>query len=156
YESEINRRALNQITPQQKQQARQLYSQYLESLDKPNTNPILQGNQQEQVKKFTELQERLNNKEFLEGAKNAFESSEELQNVYYEAAGFGQENIEAQKRVKLAYEQLEEARKYVSFEMLNDPEDAEPGDIIYIDDISTEKTQRKKGYATSTYIYIGE
>src|SRR5690606_30496830 len=26
--------------------------------------------------------------EFLEGAKNAFESSEELQNVYYEAAGF--------------------------------------------------------------------
>lgn len=35
--------------------------------------------QQEQVKKFTELQERLNNKEFLEGAKNAFESSEELQ-----------------------------------------------------------------------------
>ena len=44
--------------------------------------------QQEQAKKFTELQERLNNKEFLEGAKNAFESSEELQNVYYEALGF--------------------------------------------------------------------
>jgi hypothetical protein len=53
-----------QITPQQKQQAQQLYSQYLESLNKPNTNPILQGNQQEQVKKFAELQERLNNKEF--------------------------------------------------------------------------------------------
>jgi hypothetical protein len=35
--------------------------------------------QQEQEKKFAELQERLNNKEFLEGAKNAFESSEELQ-----------------------------------------------------------------------------
>ena len=35
--------------------------------------------QQEQAKKFAELQERLNNKEFLEGAKNAFESSEELQ-----------------------------------------------------------------------------
>lgn len=35
--------------------------------------------QQEQTKKFAELQERLNNKEFLEGAKNAFESSEELQ-----------------------------------------------------------------------------
>jgi hypothetical protein len=34
-----------QITPQQKQQALQLYSQYLESLNKPNTNPILQGNQ---------------------------------------------------------------------------------------------------------------
>ena len=32
--------------------------------------------QQEQAKKFTELQERLNNKEFLEGAKFAFESSE--------------------------------------------------------------------------------
>jgi hypothetical protein len=76
-----------EITPQQKQQAQQLYSQYLESLNKPNTNPILQGNQQEQAKKFTELQERLSNKEFLEGAKNAFESSEELQNVYYEAAG---------------------------------------------------------------------
>ena len=44
--------------------------------------------QQEQAKKFAELQERLNNKEFLEGAKNAFESSEELQNVYYEATGF--------------------------------------------------------------------
>jgi len=66
------------IAPQQKQQAQQLYSQYLESLDKPNTNPILQGNQQEQVKKFAELQERLNNKEFLEGAKNAYENSEEL------------------------------------------------------------------------------
>ena len=48
--------------------------------------------QQEQVKKFAELQERLNNKEFLEGAKNAFESNEELQNVYYEAAGFKGEN----------------------------------------------------------------
>jgi len=35
--------------------------------------------QQEQEKKFAELQERLNNKEFLEGTKNAFESSEELQ-----------------------------------------------------------------------------
>ena len=34
-----------QITPQQKQQAQQQYSQYLESLNKPNTNPILQGNQ---------------------------------------------------------------------------------------------------------------
>ncbi len=44
--------------------------------------------QQEQAKKFAELQERLNNKEFLEGAKNAFESSEELQNVYYEALEF--------------------------------------------------------------------
>jgi hypothetical protein len=52
------------------------YSQYLESLNKPNTNPILQGNQKEQVKKFAELQERLNNKEFLEGAKLAFESSD--------------------------------------------------------------------------------
>jgi len=69
----------NQITPQQKQQVQQLYSQYLESLNKPNTNPILQGNQQEQVKKFAELQERLNNKEFLEGAKNAYESSKGLQ-----------------------------------------------------------------------------
>ena len=74
-----------EITPQQKQQALQLYSQYLESLNKPNTNPILQDNQQEQVKKFAELQERLSNKEFLEGAKLAFESSAGLQNVYYEA-----------------------------------------------------------------------
>ena len=41
--------------------------------------------QQKQIKKFTELQERLSNKEFLEGAKNAFESSEELQNVYYDS-----------------------------------------------------------------------
>ena len=57
----------------------QLYSQYIESLNKPNTNPVLKGNQQEQVKKFAELQERLNNKEFLEGAKNAFESSKGLQ-----------------------------------------------------------------------------
>ena len=48
--------------------------------------------QQEQAKKFAELQERLNNKEFLEGAKNAFESSEKLQNVYYEAVGFGKES----------------------------------------------------------------
>lgn len=66
----------NQITPQQKQQAQQAYSNYLESLDKPNTNPVLQGNQQEQVKKFAELQERLNNKEFIEGAKFTYESSE--------------------------------------------------------------------------------
>ena len=76
-----NFRVLNyrqQITPQQKQQAQQLYSQYLDSLNKPNTNPILQINQEEQVKKFTELQERLNSKEFLEGAKNAYENSEGL------------------------------------------------------------------------------
>lgn len=57
----------------------QQYSQYLDSLNKPNTNPILQGNQNEQVKKFVELQERLNNKEFIEGAKNAYESSKGLQ-----------------------------------------------------------------------------
>lgn len=68
----------NGVTPQQKQQAQIIYSQYLDSLNKPNTNPILQGNQQEQVKKFAELQERLNNKEFLEGAKNAYENSEGL------------------------------------------------------------------------------
>lgn len=35
--------------------------------------------QQEQARKFAELQERLNNKEFLKGAKNAFESSKGLQ-----------------------------------------------------------------------------
>ena len=63
----------------QKSQKSQDFQQFQQSLNKPNTNPILQGNQQEQVKKFAELQERLNNKEFLEGAKNAFESSEELQ-----------------------------------------------------------------------------
>ena len=63
------------------------FQQFQQSLNKPNTNPILQGNQQEQQKKFQELQERLNNREFLEGAKLAFESSEELQNVAYEAAG---------------------------------------------------------------------
>ena len=84
----LNSKKSKSATLQQKEQAQQLYSQYLNSLNKPNTNPILQGNQQEQVKKFTELQERLNNKEFLEGAKNAFESSEELQNVYYEAVRF--------------------------------------------------------------------
>ena len=69
----------NPYTPQQKQQALQLYSQYLESLNKPNTNPILKVNQEEQVKKFAELQERLNNKEFLEGAKSVYESTPELQ-----------------------------------------------------------------------------
>jgi hypothetical protein len=57
-----------------------------------NTNKYLSdlftNTQQEQVKKFAELQERLNNKEFLEGAKNAFESSEELQNVAFEVLGF--------------------------------------------------------------------
>ena len=37
------------------------------------------NHKQEQTKKFAELQERLNNKEFLEGAKNAFESTPELQ-----------------------------------------------------------------------------
>ena len=72
---------VNQITPQQKQQAQELYAKYLESLNKLNTNPILQNNQQEQVKKFVELQERLNNKEFLKGAKNAYESSKGLQEL---------------------------------------------------------------------------
>lgn len=71
----------NQIINKQKQQAILLYSQYLDSLNKPNTNPILQGNQQEQVKKFAELQERLNNKEFLEGAKSAYESTPALQEL---------------------------------------------------------------------------
>lgn len=78
------------------------FQQFQQSLNKPNTNPILQGNQQEQVKKFAELQERLNNKEFLEGAKSAFESSEELQNVYYEASGVGQ-NIKTKKTGLLDY-----------------------------------------------------
>ena len=39
------------LTSQQEQKAQQLYSEYLESLNKPNTNPVLQSNQQEQVKK---------------------------------------------------------------------------------------------------------
>ena len=70
-----------ELTPQQKQQAQQLYSQYLDTLNKPNTNPILKDNQQEQVKKFAELQERLNNKEFLEGAKSAYASTPALQEL---------------------------------------------------------------------------
>jgi sulfur carrier protein ThiS len=58
-------------------------------LNRQNLNNFTYNNVgTEQVKKFAELQERLNNKEFLEGAKNAFESSKELQNVYYEAAEF--------------------------------------------------------------------
>ena len=69
------------ITPQQKQQAQQQYSQYLESLNKPNTNPVLQSSQQEQVKKFVELQERLSNKEFIEGAKGVYESTFALQEL---------------------------------------------------------------------------
>jgi hypothetical protein len=87
-EKKIWNEEILQITPQQKQQALQVYSQYLESLNKPNTNPILQGNQQEQVKKFAELQERLNNKEFTEPAKSVFENSTELQEAVYEALGF--------------------------------------------------------------------
>lgn len=55
------------------------YTQYLESLNRPYTNPILLNNPEEQVKKFTELQERLNNKGFTEAAKNAYESTPELQ-----------------------------------------------------------------------------
>ena len=39
----------NEANPNQKKQAQQLYSEYLESLNKPNTNPILQGNQQPDV-----------------------------------------------------------------------------------------------------------
>ena len=46
----------NQITPQQKQQALQLYSRYLESLNKPNTNPILQGNQANIEEIITQLE----------------------------------------------------------------------------------------------------
>jgi hypothetical protein len=76
---EAQKDILKKVTPQQKQQALQLYSQYLESLSKSNTNPVLQGNQQEQVKKFAELQERLSNKEFIEGAKGAWESTPALQ-----------------------------------------------------------------------------
>jgi len=68
-----------EITPQQKQQAISLYSQYLDSLNKPNTNPLLQGNQKEQVKKFAELQERFNNKEFIEDTRFTYENSEGLQ-----------------------------------------------------------------------------
>lgn len=55
------------------------FQQFQQSLNNPNTNPILQGSQEEQIKKFAELQERLNNKEFLEGAKNAYESTPSLQ-----------------------------------------------------------------------------
>ena len=44
------------LTPQQKQQAQQLYSQYLESLNKPNTNPILQGNQKNIEEIITQLE----------------------------------------------------------------------------------------------------
>ena len=44
------------LTPQQKQQAQQLYSRYLESLNKPNTNPILQGNQTNIEEIITQLE----------------------------------------------------------------------------------------------------
>ena len=74
-----NYKLYNLPTEVEKQQALQAYSQYLDTLNKPNTNPVLQSNQQEQVKKFAELQERLSNKEFLEGAKGAYESTPALQ-----------------------------------------------------------------------------
>lgn len=78
-----NTRLANFIS--QKSQEDNSFQQFRQSLNNLNTNPILQGNREEQVKKFAELQERLNNKEFLEGAKNVFESSEELQNAYYDS-----------------------------------------------------------------------
>ena len=81
YNNERSRLDNPKITIKRKQQALQLYSQYLESLNKPNTNPVLQGNQKEQLQKFKELQERLNNKEFLEGAKGAYESTPALQEL---------------------------------------------------------------------------
>ena len=40
---------INLSTPQQKQKAQQIYSQYLDSLNKSSTNPILQGNQKPDV-----------------------------------------------------------------------------------------------------------
>ena len=65
---------------QQKQQAIEVYTQYLQSLEKPDINPILQD-KEEQVKKFVELQERLNNKEFVKSAKNVYDNSKELQEL---------------------------------------------------------------------------
>ncbi len=62
-------------------QKSQDFQSFQQSLNKPNTNSVLQGNQQEQVKKFAELQERLSNKEFLEGAKGAWESTPALQQL---------------------------------------------------------------------------
>lgn len=46
---ETNKLEIQEITPEQKQQAQQLYSQYLDSLSKPNTNPILQDSQKPDV-----------------------------------------------------------------------------------------------------------
>jgi hypothetical protein len=132
-----------QITPQQKQQALQLYSQYLESLNKPNTNPILQGNQQEQVKKFAELQERLNNKEFLEGAKNAFESSEELQNVYYEALGFTGMDINPRKNYLLS-------KEYKNFGWLSEKEKT---DYLNLQNNSKDREEREKAYIKLRELY---
>ena len=45
-----------QVPKEQKQQALQLYSQYLESLNKPNTNPVLQGNQTNIEEIITQLE----------------------------------------------------------------------------------------------------
>ncbi len=73
--------------------------------------------QQEQVKKFAELQERLNNKEFLEGAKNAFESSEELQNVYYEATGFT-EKTDYKKEKDIFYQDVKSKYNFESTDSL--------------------------------------
>ena len=55
-EKKIWNEEILQITPQQKQQALQQYSQYLESLNKPNTNPILQGNQTNVEEIITQLE----------------------------------------------------------------------------------------------------
>lgn len=53
------------------------YKQMLEDIkSEPISNYDIQ---QEQVKKFAELQERLNNKEFLEGAKSVYEATPKLQ-----------------------------------------------------------------------------
>jgi hypothetical protein len=62
-------------------QKSQDFQSFQQSLNKPNTNPVLQDNQQEQVNKFAELQERLSNKEFLEGAKGAYEFTPALQEL---------------------------------------------------------------------------
>ena len=73
--------------------------------------------QQEQARKFAELQERLNNKEFLEGAKNAFESSEELQNVYYEATGFT-EKTDYKKEKDIFYQDVKSKYNFESTDSL--------------------------------------
>jgi len=113
----------NQITPEQKQKALELYSQYLENLSTNNIKP---------------------------GVTELFENDPDFANSVYEALGFNNKvssKVELKHKIAHVYDIIYNGKRIGNFEL---PLDLE-GSSVLIGDVEIDEKYRGKGLGVETY-----